>query len=985
MRIKEKSFKTNEQIHIELINMKEEEGHYLKELNIYIIKLLDFFWVQPKLVADLLMFTNISDLKNNLAPFFSNFFFENYLSPYYIQDNLLYVLTIVLKKEIMNLKDKSDYNSFLNETCAGILLGELKYKNELGTYFRKVINKTIEKLELNYWPIKLIFQIPFKELKKSDYSDFIEEEFDVKTFQNQSILNKYFINLTKEDIIKEKEKNKDHIVSNIFEEHLNLLSIEDYSENRLFFQKFDILPEIINAYKINFCIVIDCINQLISDIQSNVSSFPYSLKCICKIISVLIQRKFPNLTTREKISYIGRYIFTTIFIPLLNEPSKELLLTRYLIFDNTENNAKVIGQIFQKLIMGELYTCKEKNFCPFNVFFIQKMKNIVDIYDNLIKVNLPEIIEKVINNNNDVEVDFDNEEMNKDEVINNKFICFQFDDIMAIIDTLGKNQEHFFKDNINIGLRKTFEKLTNENSEEIIQDIRESDTVKLSLKSINEEKSDINITSKNSIKDNLIDSSKLIKKETHYYFYISEFTINKAYEKYFELKSKNTISMNLVGASEDEIIKTNIQKVKDCITIILENFQTLSERRFLAEKIRDTKSIFKEIKQNSYLNDYYINNIPSKWYLNILFEYLEKLPQKYKDNDYDLLLEEFENDIHKSIKFLNFQFLSEFNEKLIFSKKNLENYKYMRQKINSVMLNQNTKNIIKTEFIPITIYFDFNKKEFEIKVPHNQNQDLYQKDIRIREEKNKTYLICKTINAFTIAFPNFVKFESLQDEDLIELLAQLHLAEKINDYFTQINNYLLKIYHTNENDYFNYAQEKIFDFIMIRIHEKIFPIMENRNDNKLYKQSFLMSWAEPKHFIKDYQIMNVNCVRADFHHYLTQMLERKSPFMKFESLGKIFDLISKLARLNRVYLEGPDSTLGILLYLLIKEKPMKLYSNCEFMQLFLLDKRDKREGNQISQLIMACDLIINISFQNLLNVTLEEFSIKRREASNMDM
>ena len=64
------------------MNMKKEEGIYLKELNIYIIKLLNYFWLQPNLAAELLQLSDLSDLKNNLAPLFVNFFYENYVSPY---------------------------------------------------------------------------------------------------------------------------------------------------------------------------------------------------------------------------------------------------------------------------------------------------------------------------------------------------------------------------------------------------------------------------------------------------------------------------------------------------------------------------------------------------------------------------------------------------------------------------------------------------------------------------------------------------------------------------------------------------------------------------------------------------------------------------------------------------------------------------------------------------------------------------------------
>ena len=56
----------------ELIDLKNEEGEILKELNIYIIKLMTYLWEQPKLVANLLLTADKNDIKENLAPLISN-------------------------------------------------------------------------------------------------------------------------------------------------------------------------------------------------------------------------------------------------------------------------------------------------------------------------------------------------------------------------------------------------------------------------------------------------------------------------------------------------------------------------------------------------------------------------------------------------------------------------------------------------------------------------------------------------------------------------------------------------------------------------------------------------------------------------------------------------------------------------------------------------------------------------------------------------
>ena len=68
-------------------------------------------------------------------------------------------------------------------------------------------------------------------------------------------------------------------------------------------------------------------------------------------------------------------------------------------------------------------------------------------------------------------------------------------------------------------------------------------------------------------------------------------------DEFFELENKTIISSNLVGATEEEIIKNNIQKVKECICIILENYETLSEKRFPEEKIKKATERLSKIEK----------------------------------------------------------------------------------------------------------------------------------------------------------------------------------------------------------------------------------------------------------------------------------------------------------------------------------------------------------------------------------------------------
>ena len=63
-------------------------------------------------------------MKEYLAPFFGNNFFQN----------LLYVISLLLKNEIDKLSSENDLDKFLNNSRCGYLLNELRKKREVITY-----------------------------------------------------------------------------------------------------------------------------------------------------------------------------------------------------------------------------------------------------------------------------------------------------------------------------------------------------------------------------------------------------------------------------------------------------------------------------------------------------------------------------------------------------------------------------------------------------------------------------------------------------------------------------------------------------------------------------------------------------------------------------------------------------------------------------------------------------------------------------------
>ena len=64
----------------------------------------------------------------------------------------------MIKEEIDKLKDINEVSIFLDNSRCGILLEQLIYKNDIQIYFRKMIFKTISKIE-NYSSTKINFNV----------------------------------------------------------------------------------------------------------------------------------------------------------------------------------------------------------------------------------------------------------------------------------------------------------------------------------------------------------------------------------------------------------------------------------------------------------------------------------------------------------------------------------------------------------------------------------------------------------------------------------------------------------------------------------------------------------------------------------------------------------------------------------------------------------------------------------------------------------
>ena len=318
-------------------------------------------------------------------------------------------------------------------------------------------------------------------------------------------------------------------------------------------------------------------------------------------------------------------------------------------------------------------------------------------------------------------------------------------------------------------------------------------------------------------------------------------------------------------------------------------------------------------------------------------------------------------------------------------------------------MNEEAKQIIDSEFIPVEIKFNLDEDELEgikdfedekknkdknpkignFEINHSNFKEKERDKKKIKDyEINQKVRLCLTIEELAKKFPNIVRYQDYQDNVLL-IQELLDFPKKLNKYFEIVKNILEKKKFKNEDN--AKINEKIYDYVMSKIYDKIFPSESYENDMKIFQSAVRLSWTEPKHFIKSKRELVFGTFLKDVSKLFKLMDSEKSPRKKFLNLKEIYNSVGFLLKFNGVGAEaGVDDQLPILCYSIVKSQDLRLYSNAKFMKLFVGEKKNKLEGSQIVQLFTACKFIGDLKYQDLIDVSYDEFNTKCDKATIND-
>lgn len=1032
-----------------------------KNLTTYIPKIFEMLWDNPKLTADLIKYCDINDIKESLADLFVNNFYQNILTNNYIENNLIFLLVLLLKDEIDNFKSGENYLDFMNkESIVGYFMGELRKKNDIKCFFKTLLFDIISDLEsLSYINFTLDLQEIIDILKtkcllpsenQKEHTSKKDKSKKTKSLSMESMASsgfyilsgdaskentkesrfhiftaKYLIPLTLSELKKmisdsnESSSDMNDYLTNIIKKAQNETS---YSNFKLI-EKLDLnknySDKLISLYISNFYLIKDFVDKFISVIEKNLNIIPYSIKYFCKIIALLISKKFSEINIAQRNAFISQFFFNKIIMPIFVDPGVELFINNFIISGYTLSNLNIINEILNKLFSCELFYDNDdihrNNFTPFNWYILEKTPQILDIYNKLIDIELPSFINDIINNKLDTGFSYNYFYLNEEELIMHNSICFSYRDLKALLNGLEqlKNKVDLTQYNNGNNLLKTIQKInSNRNRNELNnyekrennasfvilkeKEIIESNKVKRAPTALflnrgkNKEFLLDNINANNSNAN-----KKLVEINYENYYLIHNLKINNENNKIFNLSSDEKKNFHIKELKEtdkpENIQKNKIIKIKNFFSDLLYNISPLKRSVFNNTNISNTKEILNAIKNYSKLKNYILDtSIPPEWYIESILNLIQTIPEEYTKNDLEKLYNELEEDINTSMNNYNPNILYECLEKLNCIQKEKKNYEEIYNILKDLELNEKVKHILENDFIPVKITFNYEEKNklFDITKLIIKKEELIKKEnnnnnSNINDNSNIYIKYCDSIKSFINNFPDFALFQEMQDIDILDYQKNISVPEKLKHYFFSIIREHLtsqKIIE-HQNDLFQ-IENKIYDYVMSKINSKIFPKTDDEDD-KLFQTLFKLSWTQPKHFIKGKKNFIFETFLPDVIKIFHSIENEQSPRKKIEHINSIFESISKVVQFNGGdgFLSADDQ-IPILTYCFIKAQLYKICSNLKFVNLFRNSLIEKGSENQLVQLIAVCGFFKNISHKNLIDVTEEEFNKNCQQVVN---
>ncbi len=976
---------------IKLIFQPEKEN---PDLFLNIQKLLTSIRQDPEIIYKIYENATTDSITNTFSNLFMDNFFENILNVNNVEDELLTLLWRALNDEFKHISTIEDYDFFLSDSKFNSLLNGILQKYETRHCFHDIVE-----IMINEFIIKRKEKWAFEILKIKEYilnfdfdlgGSFIDKELKKQIQKDKNdFYKKYLCLLDYKTLEKYKNECDNEIIKEYCNRQLNQKATKYQFINSSFLidQMFkDEESELIlQYYNVCFMSVKKLLQVVFKKLLDNIPLFPYNIRAVCKMIKILIKKKIPDISIIDTYHFVSKYFFS-ILNHFLDSYDDEAYID---LFQDQDLFVKIdfAKKFLDKISSGNLFNTENTIFyIPFNWFLIKEfMPMYYDFFEQLTNFEFSPYIQKLTSG----EIDLDNytyDFFNEYPEIQFRYFTFFFtiDNYIEMIETLTKilkkknnkldiidnnklmdnykenrlifNQimeKDYLINNDKLNKLKELKKKDNITKYYLITNqIYKSDMKKLKDE-IDENPNCIFVTNETNIKhDNKLQSQLIIKFEN----LLSILLFRDNHIQKLNLNNNDTLSilndsMNFLkteeSSSNDEI--KSFWYAQTLIPLIqrFKDYDINLEDIYSEMKIKINKSIELYDRLDTVCSDI-LNQMKNLKKIESYLKYVMSLVDEIKTN-HDIIPIIFSsfpekvkieydnnNDSFAIFVGLNINFDDSKNKnKFISYYKNLDDflnrfpniYHYTLDKKEETDIQLIQKLKINDELKKVYDVIDKIIDQFNPNIsPCNEtmfqivNTYLNQKNGQI--ETMKKDMIKKLIKDENIKY-NFVKIEKNLKLIISELNRYNTLVEKI------------KVDRKELIKQKNRLNLKINNYIFEKLHEKIFPKIQSKDDKIIYKRCFELSWIEPKHvFVKKKYLIHDDFFK-DIVEYMKRIDIERSPKKKVDACNILVNYVENIIFFNEGNKKsGADERTPFLLYAVIKAKPTKMKTNLEYMKIF---------------------------------------------------
>ena len=827
-------------------------------------------------------------------------------------------------------------------------------------------------------------------IKKEEYNEEYNKELNLNKLLE-------IVHKTKDDNFKEYIMNKinnTYLDKALFTNKGLINCFEEYKNDEL-------KNLIIGKYRRNFLFIKKKIEYLLQSIFDKISTVPYTIRCICKIIYVLMSKKFKELPKYYINAFIGKFFFGKYIFPVLSLEYKNILNNR--IFSNKNKKCiNIIISVIEKAFKGELFqTQVDPEKTIFNYYLIELFPIINTFFEKLIDVELSKIIEKALNEaefveNNSIiddifniqkepsEINKENQEQkeenipykydyfseNQDEIIHLQSICFSLNDILFILTLINKNLKIFS----NLPKYDFFCKTFN------------------------------HIKSKDYKIDDQIDSEPDIKR----FFILFKEEKTAQLEKLVSKKKKEESSFLI----ENQNLELICKRVKLSIKTVLKGLNLLNNKDFSHligaisnEKFFSALQYTLDDLENFSEN---MNQIPLKWYGLYLSNNKKRINEIYQKNDYEKLYEEMleeETKILEELKKFSRVLITRNGMNLGCGEKILEQMNIGLYHMKQAKKLVNIEKFVNTEIIEVCIQISKENEDKNMLNPITSQQNILILDAKEcpHSKPSLTNILKSNKKRHCYYIKDIIKFilsENFIDENDTNLMGELKIqirnkiiykilisymkivTEKIKNpivnknIFFQENNDISK---KEKEKYYTEIRRRIWDYILKKIYRYVYPKNPIGFDDKFYNTTRCLDWITPELLnIKKEYINQLGFAEL----CLKRMEEAISVSDKLEYINNAVDTIIctvKFSGEEEINVSN-EEMIRIFMYILIKAQLKRINSNINYIKCFAENEEiyDKKE-ELFNLLDNAVINVLKIN-SNYLKMNNEEFNKKFEEA-----